>query len=148
MKQATPTQKRVILWQWAAIGVLASYLVYQAVKPPMWNPYDRVQVIRAEVVGGELFFAANFRKIECELDVFRPVGITLGEVVPLKWEDMHGREPDDNREAGRNTLRVKILLPPTRPELVEIRTRHACPTKAANLELVNRVFATVPLTAE
>lgn len=131
------------------IGMLILYSINSLLESgnTIVPPYYDVDV--QEVVRGEGYYDlhATFRKAqrpghgECELETFQPVGIYLGEAERLRVEDLDGLDENDNREAGLQSLSVRIFYE-GEPEVVEVRTRHRCPHNGDRV-LVTKVFTII-----
>ena len=106
------------------VGALTFQLGSWATKA---RPYWDVDLISAEVLdSGDLHIAANFVKGDCTLVAFLPVGVGFAGASNLLYSDLDGRGLNEDRVAGRQTLRVAVHTDSVEYDLIELRTRHDC----------------------
>lgn len=101
---------------------------------PLSSPYRGVDVRKAERVGSEVHFVANFTKTNCKFQRLRVVASIADETRFLAWRDLDKLPENEDRGQGRQTLRIGINALPGF-DWIEIRTRHDCDGKK-----VDRVF--------
>jgi len=107
------------------------------------RPYTNVQLVSVAKADTSVTITANFRKTDCSFQRLEVFGQDLGQTYVLDWEnvvvgDEADRGPNYDRAAGDHTLRIKVKLPDTSYDKIEIRTRHLCGGAK-----VDKVFVTV-----
>lgn len=103
--------------------------------PPV--PYSEVDVIDAEIREDRFWLVANFRKNACTFRRLSVIGSGFDNNEVLEWQDMDGLQPDHDRAAGLQTLRIVANLKGQLFDTIEVRTRHDCDGRQ-----VDKVFMT------
>jgi hypothetical protein len=107
------------------------------------RPYTNVQLVSVAKTDTAVTITANFRKTDCSFQRLEVFGYDLGQTYVLDWENVVVRDEVDrgfnyDRAEGGHTLRIKVKLPDTSYDKIEIRTRHLCDGAK-----VDKVFITV-----
>ena len=104
------------------------------------SPYRNVEVKRWYKENGWLYLIANFEKLECDILQLRAVGGASGATELLKWDDVDGLVGYEDRQAGLQTLRIRVQMAGVDWDWIEIRTTHACPTRENPTRKIDKVF--------
>ena len=107
------------------------------------RPYTDVQLVSVAKTDTAVTITANFRKTDCSFQRLEVFGYDLGQTYALDWENVVVRDEVDrgfsyDRVEGGHTLRIKVKLPDTSYDKIEIRTRHLCDGAK-----IDKVFVTV-----
>ncbi len=123
----------VSLITWSAV----EFVVKPTLAP---EPYGDVAVTEIRHEEDRVHIVATFEKYDCTFQRLDVIWGEAGLTGFLNWADDDGLEHDDNRIAGRQTLRLAIDLEGRPLDWFEIRTRHDCDGVT-----VDRTFAHIDL---
>lgn len=134
------------------VGFILVFLL--AGVPYLWNsnfftetPYHVTDVEhKITPDGGYIKLKAKFTKSGCRYDKLEVFGRYFGDWFLVPWKNTRDFAPEGDRLEGEHTLRIDVGPLDFPFELVQVRTRHTCENLFGVEKVIDKVFATLPLT--